>query len=971
MTQSRDGSWLVLGLFFCSGATALVYEVVWSKCLALMFGSTIHAQTVVLAVFMGGLALGNHFFGRNADRWRQPLSVYAYIEFAIALYAFGFVTFYGWADRLFVAVGTGMLENRWPLLGLKGGLSCALLIGPTILMGGTLPLVAAWLRNRSGDAANKSARFYAVNSLGAVCGAGLAGFYLVRTLGIASALQFTALLNALIGVIALFLSRGQRDRARTNPAVKAAPPAPHVLEPMPLRWAGLMVAITGAVSMGLEVLASRSLALVFGASLQSFAIVLIAFILGIGLGSAVITSRFIRRFHPYQVITVLLLAAAVWTSLLIFNVEWGVNLYRYLRIGISRTPTGYTFHQILTGLIAVGALGLPAAWIGAVLPLFIRSLPGIDLSLEQTVGRLLTWNTLGAVIGVLFAGFVLMPRFGLRGAIGTLVLLLCMLALFTAWRRPGRWLKHLAGGVAALVLLLLVMGGAGWRNVMSSGVFRSRETSLDPGFLESRKHSMTVEFYEDAPDATVTVERTDLVDGPPDFCLKVNGKTDASSQGDLSTQLLLGHLPMLARPESKEIFLLGLGSGITGGAILAHPIERLIIAENCEPVVRASQFFDRWNRRVLANPRTQLWMEDACTVLKLNPQKYDVIITEPSNPWTVGVGSVFSREYYELAASRLKEGGMMAQWFHVYEANDRIVSLVMRTFKSVFPHLEVWDTGGGDIILLGSKQPWPLTLEHWQIAFARDGLRKDLKTVHIVSPAALLARQLASQRTAFAIAGEGPVQSDWFPLLEYEAPAAFYVGGSSQFLTRFDERTWQMPLAPDDKRRALATLTDEVLEPIFARSKSLNVELNEHLRWRFHCRDTGREDIPLDPLRSPCVFRAAKTISGANDISAQATDETKRIWQAGDWIERNSERKEDGVSLIEAQLRRRGPDSTWSAALYSALAARASIAAGRLDQAQSLINLGLQSAPSEEQLEYLDRIVKQLKRSQPQLSSTQ
>jgi hypothetical protein len=364
-------------------------------------------------------------------------------------------------------------------------------------------------------------------------------------------------------------------------------------------------------------------------------------------------------------------------------------------------------------------------------------------------------------------------------------------------------------------------------------------------------------------------------------------------------------------------------------------------------------------------------MEDACTVLKLNPQKYDVIITEPSNPWTVGVGSVFSREYYELAASRLKEGGMMAQWFHVYEANDRIVSLVMRTFKSVFPHLEVWDTGGGDIILLGSKQPWPLTLEHWQIAFARDGLRKDLKTVHIVSPAALLARQLASQRTAFAIAGEGPVQSDWFPLLEYEAPAAFYVGGSSQFLTRFDERTWQMPLAPDDKRRALATLTDEVLEPIFARSKSLNVELNEHLRWRFHCRDTGREDIPLDPLRSPCVFRAAKTISGANDISAQATDETKRIWQAGDWIERNSERKEDGVSLIEAQLRRRGPDSTWSAALYSALAARASIAAGRLDQAQSLINLGLQSAPSEEQLEYLDRIVKQLKRSQPQLSSTQ
>src|SRR5205085_109319 len=162
--------------------------------------------------------------------------------------------------------------------------------------------------------------------------------------------------------------------------------------------------------------------------------------------------------------------------------------------------------------------------------------------------------------------------------------------------------------------------------------------------------------------------------------LRVNGKPDASSYGDLATQYLLAHLPMMARPAGKDVFVLGLGSGITAGALLGYPLDHLVVAENCEPVLRAARHFDQWNRGVVTNSLTRFWNEDARTVLKLSPQNYDVIISEPSNPWMAGVGSVFSREFYELAAHRLKPGGIMTQWFHLYEMHDGIVLLVLRTF---------------------------------------------------------------------------------------------------------------------------------------------------------------------------------------------------------------------------------------------------------------------------------------------------
>ncbi|MGA3283530.1 MAG: fused MFS/spermidine synthase [Verrucomicrobiota bacterium] len=950
--RTRDWGWLVLVLFFCSGATALVYEVVWSKFLSQMFGSTIYAQTVVLAAFMGGLALGNRIFGRWADRWQQPVRAYGYLEIAIGLYAFFFPAFDRAADWVFVAVGTGIAERTAWLLALKGLLSAALLLGPTILMGGTLPLLSAWLQRSSVDAGRRTALFYAINSFGAVVGAALAGFWLVQNLGMVSSLQMTALVNVIIGTTAGLLSRS-RLLGRMDPNESASTVAADTTASWKWHWAGVIVAMTGAVSMGLEVLASRSLVMIFGSSLQSFAIVLIAFILGIGLGSVWIASPQWREGFSKKLIVLLLCAAAAWVTLLVFNIERWVDFYRIARTGLGRNGVGYVYNELLNTGIALVVLGVPATCIGAVLPLMIRVVSREGKWLGARVGTLLTWNTLGAVAGTLLTGFLLMPLAGLRNSFGVLALALALAALAVAWRQG--WWAGMMGGAAVIGLTgcLFIFGGEGWRYVISSGAFRSHETVYSPMAMALRKQHVKILFYDDAPDATVSVEEAADAGESGERGLCINGKPDASSRHDFSTQLLLAHLPMLARPGARDVFIFGLGSGISAGALLPYPAEKIVVAENCEPVVRASQYFTNWNHRVLQDRRVHLWHEDARTVFKLNPQLYDVIIAEPSNPWTVGIGSVFSREFYQLAASRLKPGGIMVQWFHIYEMHDGIVELVLRTFNSVFPNLEIWDACNGDIVLLGSLQPWQTGPDAFRQGFVISGVRSDFAQIGIHSPEALMARQLASQQTAFAIAGNGPMQSDLFPVLEYAAPRAFYIGDVSWILERYDERTSQQLLAPAGKLAMLHALPAKEVQSVFSEFTTVNLELLICLRR------------PADSGNTPCVFNtnspktAIPALPDTNAVNAPALNRAARL------VGGTREQQREAVALIESVVAAPSSSTNRLVTEWASLAATVALGSGDLERAGRLAALALKQDPANVQAAFVTRIIERRRQLPP------
>ncbi len=898
--RSQTRGWAVLALFFFSGATGLVYEVVWSKFLSQMFGSTIYAQTVVLAVFMGGLALGNRLFGKWADGLKRPVRAYGCLEIAIGIYAWLFHVLDVGVDHMFVALGKPIATQVGLLLVLKGALAALLLLGPTILMGGTLPLLAAWLQRFFTDAGRRSARFYSVNSLGAVTGSALAGFFLVQNFGMIGTMRIAAVVNVTIGILAILVS--QKSGIEGEPPVATNQTTIGAAEKPLLRSAGLIVAITGGISMGLEVLASRSLALIFGSSLQSFAIVLVAFILGIGLGSAWIASPQRGGKGLYKITLLLLSVSAIWVTMLVFKIEWWVDFYRIIRVGIARTDVGYVYQLISSGLISLIVLGVPAACIGAVLPLMIRAESADGGLLGAKVGSLLTWNTLGAVSGTLLTGFVLMPVMGLRNAFATLALALGLLSLIIGTRSRWRVGTITALFVCGFTICLFILGNEGWQSVISSGVFRITETKFDPRLLPARKIHTKLVYYKDAPDATVTVEETDGSTGQATMSLRINGKPDASTGLDMSTQLLSGHLPMLAKPGAEDVFVLGLGSGVTAGAVLPYPVKHVVIAENCVPVIEGGEFFHSWNRDVLHNPRTRVCLEDGRTVLKLESQLYDAIITEPSTPWTAGVGSVFCREFYQLAAQRLKPGGIVCQWFQVYEMNDEVLKLVLRTFGSVFPYVEIWEARN-DIIILGSQQPWRTGPEVFRKGFAIERVRADMEMMNIRSPEMLMSRQLASQRTGFAIAGDGPIQSDLFPVLEYAAPKAFFIGSMTRVLEQYDERTRQQLLAPPEKRAALSSLPLDSVQYVFSDYTTINGEL-------FGC----LSGLPT-AADVPCLFqtdRPRPDASRDNMILAGATE---------------------------------------------------AFAAGNIDQAEQLIKMDLQQRPSDSQAQYLQRVFDRAKQS--------
>ncbi len=935
--------WLIL--FFFSGAAALVYEVVWSKYLTLLLGSTSRAQTIVLVVFMLGLALGSRLFGEKSRKLHSPLKTYGVVECLIGIYGALFGWIYHFGDFLFGFLGAGMSFSGLGLIGLKVGISVLLLLPPTLLMGGTLPLIAAWLQREQADSDRWVGRFYAINSLGAVAGAALTGFFLIRTFGMGMTVLFAALINLGVGFVAIALSGGA-SKSNTIPAEVKSKKVSKVSREM--IWGGMGVAISGGAAMGLEVVASRGLSLLFGSSTQAFSIVLVSFILGIGMGSYVVSSPRLSIRNLIGATWGVWGGAALLLVVWVLGIEYSAGIYLKVVSGLARNEVGYVYHEVLMICFSVVVLGIPAALLGAVLPLWMRFFQkDRPHQLGEQVGALLAWNTLGCVVGAWFVGFVIMPHWGLRGALGFLSLLLILGTLLLAGIMR-KWGLILMSMIALWgVIWVGFHGDEHWKQVMSAGVYRLRAQNDFTFYLRQRSQFVKLLFYEDAADATVSVEKNPKLGQGDILSLRVNGKSDASTGTDLSTQYLLGHLPMFARPESREVFVLGFGSGVTAKALLGHPVGRITVAENCEPILRAAAFFAPWNGGALGDPRVHVCNEDARTVLKLDPRQYDVLVSEPSNPWFGGNSNVFTMEFYELAASRLKPDGIMVQWFHLYEMNDRIIQMLLRAFRTVFPHVEIWEGSSGDVIFMGGRQPWYWDAASMREVFERPEVKKDLMRIGMDSPETLWTRQVASQNTAFAIVDEGEIHSEEYPILEYDAPKAFYMGTISQFLNAFDERTWQWELVPALKRESLRSLNPEMVRRMFHAFHSGNPELMGAIQ----AGATGSV---------PCLLGGLQPV---RQVPPPNSDETlKKLFQAEQWISTESSRWREGVQMISDVLKacEEGKNQgarNWSTTYFAFLAAKSAVLHEDLEQAWRVTDLGLRLDPGSEQLQYLKRIL--------------
>jgi spermidine synthase len=631
--------------------------------------------------------------------------------------------------------------------------------------------------------------FYFLNSAGAVLGAILAGFFLIPTFGLDFSTSIAAFLNIAIGMISLGLGARTAQNDQPSSVQQAAQENGLLVNP----WRAVIiygaVFLSGFVALAYEIAWIRLLALVLGSSTYSFSLMLAAFIAGIALGSYLISRRIFPRVDSYLLFGIAELGIGV--SIIATLPLYERLPYIFLRLSsiVNRTPETFYLYESGKFLFCFLLMLIPTTFLGMTLPLASRIVTQTITQMGRKVGLVFSLNTLGNVLGAVLAGLWLLPLLGMKTLIESGVMVNLLLGTIMLWT-ASRWLSWrrafvMSSGLAGLFLAVLYMPS--WDKLMlSSGQFRNRQTAQYRSYEHywSNVHNQSLLFYKDDKDTTVTVVKGR--DG--ELFLKVNGKTDASSRGDLPTQLLLAHVPLLLKPDASQVLVVGLGSGITAGSALRHPLERLDLVEISAGVVEAARFFMDHNYKVLQDSRLHLHLEDAKTYLRLSPRRYDVIISEPSNPWIVGIGNLFSVDFYHEARQHLTEGGILAQWFHTYEMDDDTLRLILRTFASVFEHVTLWKTLSEDVLILGSSSPIDLNFSRIIERFNREQVREDLQRIEITSLPTLLSLQMASDRTVRKIAGRGRLNEDHYPILEYEAPKAFFLGSVASVIRSYDER---------------------------------------------------------------------------------------------------------------------------------------------------------------------------------------
>lgn len=790
-------------LLWVSGACGLIYEVVWARELVLQLGHTATAHATVVATFMAGLGLGYVWIAPRADSAARPLRVYGLLEAAIALWC------------VLSTLGLFELVGSWQLGGAAGrALAAAVVMAvPTICMGMTLPLLVAAI-SREPDAGGKAlASLYAANSLGAVFGALAAGFALIEALGLTSTIHLAAACNAGVALAALGLSaRGQPTpvAAPRAPVAQAAvsassqPSDPHDHAPIATRPADValwVAGVAGLVSLSLQGLWFRLFGVVLGSSTYSFSVVVAAFIGGLALGGAGVRAWLgRRRAAPQHLAWLLLLAAAgvLGGGLVASRLPW---LFAAIRFRVGQGSADHLwFEAAKLGLVSTLIVPVTAL-IGAVLPLAGRLQMGEVGQTGRGAARAFGANTLGSVLGASVAGTFLVPTLGLEGLLrASSVALaaagawtLCSGAVTTAPPRPPlparRCVSSWGLSAAVLVAVASLALPMDWdTRVLSAGAFRG--PPRDPGAFETWSAALRREqvlFSHHGPDATVAVLERD-----GRRVLKVNGKPDASNRGDMLTQVLSAHLPLLLHPAPRRVLVIGLGSGITAGSAALHDVE-IDVVEISQGVVDASRLFDEASGAPLDRSGVRLHLADARHWLASTEQQFDVIISEPSNPWMAGNAALFSAEYFELVRSRLAPGGLLAQWFHAYEMNDALLELVLRTVRSALPHAGLWELFPQDLLLVAGAQPREIDLDSLGArAFSR-AVSADLARVDVEGPSALLSLEaIPPARLGQLLAAPGPVHRDDRPVLEFRAPRALFAGSHATFVDRHDVRRWPM-----------------------------------------------------------------------------------------------------------------------------------------------------------------------------------
>ena len=776
---------VLMGLFFFSGVAGLIYEVVCLRLLRLVMGNTTFAVSAVLTTFMGGLASGAYLGGWIAKRHWHLLRVFGVLEGLIALCFLCVPLWIEAMEPLYRAAYQNLSGSLQGLTSVRLALSGIVLAIPTTAMGATLPVLSQYTVRDLTTVGSSVGRLYAANTLGAAFGVLAAGFVLIPSLGTRGTLWTGCSLSGAVAVASFYLARCSRLTAGDGPTVRPVSAAARsilagsaAVQPgasnAESRTTALLVlggyVAAGFASLVYEVAWTRVLSLLIGSSVYAFTLILAAFIFGLAAGAALISRRADRLRDPVASLALLQVAVAASAVAVVPLVD---RLPMFVARGLFRLKDSFAVLQLFYFALILAILFVPTLLMGAVFPLVSRAYHRASRVVGRSVAAVSAAGTVGAIVGSFAAGFVLIPAVGTQRTIylAALTNIAAALVLLIHSNRLGFPLRVAwAAGIVAAVGIVLPWIPMWDPARISRALFMHAARATVEDFesrdrLARRMFDREILFHREGVGATITVEKQN-----DELTLLVNGKPDASSSGDIPTQLLLAHVPMLLHPQPEKVLVIGLASGMTLSAAALYPVKQLHCAEIAPDMVRAARLFDAYNHHVLDDPRVRIHIADGRNHLALGSDAYDVIISEPSNPWMVGVADLFTQEFFAACHARLNPGGVACVWLEAYTVELEPFRSVVRTFQSVFPDTTIWSPEAGDFLLVGCKGSFHVPLERLSQRIKERQLAEDLARVPIDGPGQWLSYLVADKSAVRRFAGGGRLHSDDNALLEFSSP---------------------------------------------------------------------------------------------------------------------------------------------------------------------------------------------------------
>ena len=797
---------IILVLFFLSGACGLVYEVVWMRMLTLVFGATAFATSTILASFMAGLALGSFYFGRVIDRGGNALKIFALLEAGIGVFAFLMPLMFSGLDTIYVSICQHFDISYYQISLLRFILSFLVLLVPATLMGGTLPVITKFFVKRLERLGWNVGNLYSINTFGAVVGCFSAGFFFILILGVNESAYIAGVVNLLIAgtVLALDWRLGISRIAGSNPKKREKEPEESRKEVYSSKVARLVlwaVGLSGFCALAYEVFWTRALVFLLDNSTHAFTTMLTAFLLGIAIGSFII-ARFIDTRGKLLALLALVQILIGLFAILAIPILGNLDPAFESMVGVSDDSMLYWKWTGMKFITCLSVMLVPTFLMGTVLPLvsktYIRDLKGVG----NALGNVYCLNTIGGAFGSVIAGFVLIPLMGVHSSIILIASINVLIGGILILYEPLMKYKNKLITVVGLVLLFTFTG------TIFLTIGRTTFTSA------MEKTSVETLYYKEGIGATVKVFK----DERGDKQLSIDGYPVAGTKpAHHDIQKALGHFPLLlSNVASPSVNIIGFGAGGTSWGVMQYNVKEVDCVELVPAVVDAAKWFPEINHGVLNNPKFHLIVGDGRNYLLVTDKKYDVISIDATSPKCAGNGSLYALEFYELCKKRLSEDGLLIQWLPFHLLPNEEVKMIVKTFKTVFPHATLWLTPGRQYyILVGTQEKLEINFKSLSSKLEMRNIQQELEELNVTDPFDFLGCFALGEEALTKYVGDTKINTDDHPYLEFSPSMAVfrereYVRQNQLSISKFRESVFPLLVNTGETDEEIATVAEKV-----------------------------------------------------------------------------------------------------------------------------------------------------------------